>query len=443
LYYRLLNVHHDQSLRSSSSNTQEYFVELTESVPSTLSIGLYSPGWPVKAFRNGIVTSVATFAQTFNAMGHKVTILAGQVAQGTSDESVYDMSEGARSRSIARRVVDPLWYHIAPGSAFRSAARHDLLRMIRRARAERGIELIDMEESFGWARWIVQDMPIPVCVRLHGPWFLNGSILGVPQDREYRRRVRDEGKAIQFAHAVSAPSRDVLDKVRAFYGLELSEAEVVPNPTLPVPASERWRYDRCDPQQVVFIGRFDRHKGGDLIIEAFRHVLEAVPEAKLRFVGPDPGCRADDGRTWNIESFIRDRIPGALESGRVEWLGPLPFPRLAEIRRQGMVTVICSRYETFSMTAVEAMALGCPTIAANTGGIPEILRDGVNGVLHQPGDTIEIASKIIQLLKNPAQAAELGRQAAADCQGQFYPDVVAQRLIHFYRRVVARPWDAR
>ena len=229
-------------------------------------------------------------------------------------------------------------------------------------------------------------------------------------------------------------------KCAAFYGLELPDAEVIAAPTLPVPTSKRWRFGDCNPHEVVFIGRFDRHKGGDLIIEAFQKVLKAVPEAKLLFVGPDRGCKADDGRLWNIEEFIQDRIPGALQTRRVEWLGnePLPFPRLADIRRKGMVAVICSRYENFPLTVVEAMALGCPTVAANAGGISEIVRDGVNGLLHQPGDSADLASKIIQLLNNPTQAAKLGEQAATYCEQRFYPDVVAQHLIDFYRRAAAK-----
>ena len=418
-------------------------MDSTQSAPSALSIGLYSPGWPVTAFHNGIVTSIAPLAETLSAMGHQVTILAGQVAGRASEASVYDMQEGRSSRSIARRVLDSLWYRIAPQSAFKSATRRSLLRMVQRARAARGIQIIEIEESFGWARWLCQDTSIPVSVRLHGPWFLNGAALGVAQDSKYHQRVREEGTAIRLAHGVSAPSHNVLEQVRAFYGLELPGAEVIPYSTLPVPVGERWRWDRCDPNQVIFIGRFDRHKGGDLIIEAFRHVLELVPAARLCFVGPDRGCRTDDGQTWNIESFIRDRIPGALETGCVRWLGLLPLPRLAEVRRQGMVTVICSRYENFPLTLVEAMALGCPTVAANVGGIPELLRDGANGLLHQPGNALDIASKIVQLLKNPAQAAQLGCQAATDCQRQCCPDVVAERHIDLYRRVVGRAARAR
>jgi glycosyltransferase involved in cell wall biosynthesis len=415
-------------------------VDLRNNVSSPLSIAYYSPGWPATAIRNGIVTSVATLAPVLRALGHRVTILAGQVVDGDGDESVYDMHQPRESRSVARRAIDPIWYRIAPRAALRSTARKSLLTIARRALAERAIQIIEMEESFGWAVWVRQETAIPVCVRLHGPWFLNGSVLGVPRDAAYRQRVREEGKAIKLANAVSAPSRNVLEQVRNFYGLDLPGAEVIPAPTLPVPIGERWRLEDCNSKQVAFIGRFDRHKGGDLIIEAFRQVLEVVPEAELHFVGPDRGCHASDGRTWQIESFIRDRIPGALETGRVKWLGnqPLPLTQLAEIRRRAMVTVICSRYENFPLTVVEAMALGCPTVAANTGGIPEILQDGVDGLLHRAEDPGDIAAKIIQLMQNPTQAARFGRQAAMNCELKYYPDAVATRLLDFYRQTISQ-----
>jgi glycosyltransferase involved in cell wall biosynthesis len=229
-----------------------------------------------------------------------------------------------------------------------------------------------------------------------------------------------------------------LEQVRDYYRIALLDAEVIPNPTWPVPVAERWRLEGCDPKQVLFVGRFDRLKGGDLIIEAFGRVLHDVPEARLCFVGPDASCAVDDGRRWNMEDFVRDRVPGALETGRIKWLGRQPFSALAELRRRAMVTIVCSRSETFSYTAIEAMALGCPTVGAKTGGIAEIIQDNINGLLHRAEDPSDIAAKIVHLLKNPAQAAELGRQAAADCERRYYPDVVAGRTVEFYRRIVSR-----
>jgi glycosyltransferase involved in cell wall biosynthesis len=404
-----------------------------------VSVGYYSPGWPLAACPNGIVAYIAAIAPALDAMGHKATVFTQQVAPGTSlDDSVYDIQQVLASRSVARRVLDGLWYRVSPRSASRHISRRCLLTAIERAVAERGIQIIDMEESFGWARQVREGTSVPICVRLHGPWFLNGKALGVAADDEFHERVRQEGLAIRAADAVTAPSHDVLKQVREFYGIALPDAAVIPPPTWPVPVAERWRLEDCDHKQILFIGRFDRHKGGDLIVDAFRCVLEAVPDARLRFVGSDPGYTGDDGRTWKIEDYVRDRIPDALETGRVEWMNSQPYSTLAQLRRRAMVTVVCSRYETFALTMVEAMALGCPTVAANAGAMPEILQDGVNGLLHRAGDPDEIAARIVQLLNNPAQAAQLGRQAAADCELRFYPEVVARQMVDFYRRVLSK-----
>ena len=91
----------------------------------------------------------------------------------------------------------------------------------------------------------------------------------------------------------------------------------------------------ADPKRILFVGRFDRHKGGDLIIDAFGKILAQIPDARLWFVGPDMGYIDANGRTWHIEEYLRDRIPGALESKQVEWLGAQPFSALASLRLQG------------------------------------------------------------------------------------------------------------
>src|SRR5262249_34216264 len=149
-----------------------------------------------------------------------------------------------------------------------------------------------------------QAVRIPITVRLQGPWFLNGTALGIPQDRAFRYRVAREEVAIRRAVAVTASSRDALEQTRRHYGVALQPAEGIPTPSGPVPAADRWRSEECEPATVLFTGRFDRHKGGDLIIEAFGRVLHAIPDARLRFVGPDRGLVDDAGRSWDLERFV-------------------------------------------------------------------------------------------------------------------------------------------
>src|SRR5262249_56194404 len=108
------------------------------------------------------------------------------------------------------------------------------------------------------------------------------------------------------------------------------------------------------------------------------------------------------------------------------------------LRRRAAVTVICSRYDNFPATVLEAAAMGCPTVAARVGGIPEIIRDGVEGRLHRPGDPDDLAAQIVAMLTDPDGAARLGRPAAARCDREFHPVAIAGRMVAHFRRTKAR-----
>jgi glycosyltransferase involved in cell wall biosynthesis len=396
-----------------------------------LSIGLVSPGWPPDAFANGIVTYTVDLADGLRSLGHRVTILAVDGAHG---DWVYGLRQDRFERGLPRRVADWLWYRAIPLAAQREW--RTTARAIRRAVAARGIQVVEMEETFGWVDRVRRSVSIPVSVRLHGPWFLNGEAMGVANDPEFRRRLADEGQAIGLAEFMTAPSHDVLERTRQQYRLPLEFAEVIPNPTRPVCTAERWRVEARDPKLVLFIGRFDRHKGGDLIVEAFARVLRTVADAELCFVGPDRGLLDEHGQQWNLEQFVDARVPGARESGRVRILGQQPRPVLDELRRQAAVTVVCSRYEVFGLTAAESMALGAPLVAARIGGLSEIIEDGVEGLLHRAGDAVDLADKIIKLLADPVRAAGLGTKAAARCERELHPVAVAARMVAHYRRIL-------
>jgi glycosyltransferase involved in cell wall biosynthesis len=404
---------------------------------SPFSIGYFSPSWPLDAVPNGIVAYVADMADQFKKMGHQATIVAGGVIGETQDAAVYDLNQADRDRRMMKRLWDGVAFRIAPLWATHRMYHRLFIKTIQRAIAERGIQIFEVEDSWGWATLVREVSSIPLCVRLHGPWFLNGRVEGVREDREFRRRVFAEGQAIACADAVSSSSHDVLERTRAFYGLALRDAEVIYPPSCPVPQDERWRLEKCNPNEVLFIGRFDRHKGGDLIIEAFRRVLREVPQARLTFVGPDRAFTDSNGRSWSTETFVRDRLPGGLESGQVALLGRQPFSALASLRRKAMVTTVCSRYENAPRALIEAMSLGCPVVAARVGGIPEILEDRRDGLLHRPGDSDDLATQIVTLLKNPGRSAELGRSAATTCHRRLHPEIIAGQTIEFYRRITA------
>lgn len=400
-----------------------------------ISIGLYSSGWPPQRRANGLISYVAAVTEGLEALGHRVTILSPDVSGGESDPRVLRLVEEPR-RSPARRLADRAWSLLAPRAYRVCRLGPGIAEAIAKGVRDRGIQILEMEEAFGWAETVSRAVPVPVSVRLHGPWFANGTALGVPDGPEFRERVAREGRAIGQAAGVTAPSRDVLERTRAHYGLALDHAEVIPNPTRHVPPQDRWKPEDREPGRILFAGRFDRHKGGDLIVEAFARVLQAVPDARLDFAGPDEGLTDDKGRPWDLASFVDARIPGAREDGRVRLLGRVLHDELPALRRRASVTVICSRYEVFGLTAAEAGAMGCPIVAARVGGIPEILRENVDALFHRPGDPIDLADRILELLSDPGRAAQLGAEAADRCNREFHPVAVATRLADHFRRLI-------
>jgi glycosyltransferase involved in cell wall biosynthesis len=402
-----------------------------------LSVGLVSPGWPARAMANGIVSYVATIARALEEMGVACEVLTPQLLEETGEARPRVHRIATNDRSLIGKVM---WRIDPKGWPHRVIAK-DLLRKVTRLHAEGALDLLEVEESFGWPRHLAGRCPVPMVVRLHGPWFLNGLANGAARDAAFGQRDNWERAGILAASAITAPSRHVLEATRSHYALPLAGAEVIPNPVEPVAEKDRWNLQQCDRNRVVFIGRFDRHKGGDTMIDAFAHVLKSFPEARLDFVGPDRGCRDDAGREWRIEQYLREKLSEA-DRSKVTVHGFLPGLAAAELRKRALVTVAPSRYETFGIAAAEAMMAGCPLLVCAAGALTELVQNGQNGRTAAAGDARDVGEKLMSLLKDPEQAARLGRQAAIDAAERYSPDVVARQTIDFYRRVLGRTQPA-
>ncbi len=202
-----------------------------------------------------------------------------------------------------------------------------------------------------------------------------------------------------------------------------------------VPIEHRWGLAGSEPETILFIGRFDLHKGGDVMIRAFAEVARRRPDARLRFVGPDNGLVDETGQRMGIEAYIRREAAAAAD--RIEYLGQQPGRELGRLRREARVTVVCSRYETFGLTLTEAITSGCPTVATRAGAFLEIIEDGVNGLFCAPEDPLDLAEKICILLGDEALAVRLGRRAALDGERRYDPGALAREVSDHYRRVIA------
>jgi glycosyltransferase involved in cell wall biosynthesis len=245
-----------------------------------------------------------------------------------------------------------------------------------------------------------------------------------------------EGEAIKNSLGVTAPSVDVLDRVRKYYNLSLPNAKVIPNPVQEVSKENQWQYGANRKPFVLFVGRFDAVKGGDLILQAFRHIALINKEIALMFVGPDRSMHIA-GEDFTFNDYVNRFIPEEHIKQRIQFLGLCNSEAIAELRKNSLVTIVCSRYEVFSISLTEALSAGCPTVATSVGGMKEIVRHDYNALLAEPESPESIAKNVLALIENPEKMQILSRNAIEDCKKRFSPKIVAAQTVEYYKAVLA------
>jgi glycosyltransferase involved in cell wall biosynthesis len=212
---------------------------------------------------------------------------------------------------------------------------------------------------------------------------------------------------------------------------------VIPNPGPEPQAVNLWRPGDAEPGLIAFIGRFDRHKGGDLVVDAFAKLALAGRPVRLEFAGRDDGVVDDQGRRWSFPQYLEARVPRELHE-RIGFLGQVAPEKLLELRQRASVVVFASRYENFPLTLLESMAQGCPLVCADAGACTEIVRDQRNALLFRAGDAASLADRIAALLDHPERAATLASQGLADYRASFLPSAIAKVTLDFYQGVLDR-----
>lgn len=394
--------------------------------------------WKTGNHQNGVVAYTTHLVEGMEQLGARPYVVANNVGPDLNGDGAFvrPVPTWADIRGTGvKRALAAFGRRAVPGYTDGRLLAERLLHVLRRAHREDGIEIFECEESCGVARLLVPRCPVPVVVRLHGPWFLVGPAAGVEQNAAFRRRVEREKQALLRADGLSAPSRDVVDRTQDYYGIALPNVRVIPNPIGVVPESQRWTQDGCEPRRLLFVGRFDRGKGADILLEAFAQVLREEPDARLTMAGRDHGIADSSGKRVNATDYIARRFPDPEKRRRIEWLGPRTPEELIELRRRSFCCVLASRYESFSMVTLEAMASGCPIVAPDVGGIPELLRHEHSGLLFPPGDADELAGALMRLMRSPAMAADLGARAMGDANTRHSPTAIARRTLSFYREI--------
>ena len=124
--------------------------------------------------------------------------------------------------------------------------------------------------------------------------------------------------------------------------------------------------------------------------------------------------------------------------GRVTFLEQLSTEELVREYNRAQLLVSPSLYEGFGLPAAEALACGTPVIATSAGALPEIVEEGVSGVLVPPGRVAPLAKAIASLLDQPERCAEMGVSGARRIRERFSWRRTAEETLAIYEEVLSR-----
>ena len=264
---------------------------------------------------------------------------------------------------------------------------------------------------------------LPFVTTLHGT-----DITLVGLDRSYLPITR---YAIQESDGVTAISNYLKDETIKHFGvtrgIEVIENFVNCNVYVPIKdeaqrAEARKRLAAPDEAILMHLSNFRPVKRLVDVVKIFAQVVRQVP-AQLILVGDGPDRSAAEWLAHDLGIQARVHFMGKLE--RVNELLPLAD-----------ILLMPSELESFGLAALEAMACKVPSIATRVGGVPELIDDGVTGLLYEVGDIDGMALGALGLLRDPERLNAMREAGRKTAQNRFCSTLVVPHYVRYYEQVL-------
>jgi len=393
----------------------------------------YPPG-PV----GGIGRYVQVLARALAATGHHVHVLTS----GKEDSRV-DFEEGVWVHRIASRPSEPPpiggmhvparpWYHAAT-----------MLEEVRKVARQRRVDIViaPMWDAEGLA--VMEDGELPLVTSLHTPlkvWL--ESEVARASDPDFMDNfalpmIAAETRLLERSEAILANSRAIMTEVATVYRVRFDErCAVVPHGIDDITRLPKRLPPPLPPghMRLLFVGRIERRKGVDVLLSAVRRLFTRHTHLHLDLVG-DASISDPRGMTLRA-AFESDPETQPLRD-RVVFHGSVEDEVLRGFYADCEIFVAPSRFESFGLILLEAMAFAKPVIASRAGGMMEVVQDSISGLLADPGDSASLEECLERLVLDSELRMQLGCAGRARYESCFTSKHMAEGVLRFVDQVIA------
>jgi glycosyltransferase involved in cell wall biosynthesis len=242
-----------------------------------------------------------------------------------------------------------------------------------------------------------------------------------------------DARVVHAVDKVVVPSQATQADTLARFGVSPGRVAVVPSgigerfrPGLPATTADAQEPGAQDRPLVLHVGSLIPRKDVAGLLTAFAAVTTALPQARLVLIGGGP----EEGNLRRLAEELG--IAHCIEfAGRIAEEAKLAYYAEASL------LVSASLMEGFGLAVGEAMACGIPVVATHVGSIPELVQDGVTGLLVPPQDPVALANAMLRLLQDRTLATRFGTAGAARIDNHFRWPRAIEHSIEIYRELIA------
>jgi glycogen(starch) synthase len=404
---------------------------------TSMRIGLVSYEYPPQQGLGGVGTYMFRLAGALGLGGHEVHVITGPSAFAPIHQpnvtvhriaAEFNMCEAPRLKrwlfwqGIAKpmsRCSPTIWHWMKWDFASHAA--------IMKVDKERPLDLVEAPEhaANGWMagrihRW-------PVVLRMHCPWELFVRINRQPFNLMNRLMSALERRTVaNYADCLTVPSHAMRREVEKTWNLR-RPPHVIPN-FMDVPRVAAPLPSEDGPQRIICAGRIEPLKGQDTLVKAFEMLARRHRRAELWILGPD---RWPGGRTFAqiLPRLVKDESIRA----RIHMPGLLPLAEVQRLLLGARVAVVSSTgFESFSYSALEAMAAARPIVVTRTGALPELIQHEQTGLIVTAGEAHEIASAMGRFLMDRELSEMCARNAHATALSRYDTSRVLPLMLAAY-----------
>jgi mannosylfructose-phosphate synthase len=254
------------------------------------------------------------------------------------------------------------------------------------------------------------------------------------QQYNFTRRIAEERRIYSACELVIATTPPQLDFIVKDYGAPAEKVRMIPpgyddHRFFPMSDASRKAIRRrlgFNGRVVLALGRLARNKGYDLLIESFSLVAKREPEAILHLA---IGGKDINPQELKLLAELHDLAEASGYGERIHFGSFIADADLPDYYRAADMFVLCSRYEPFGMTAIEAMASGTPTVVTVHGGLYRALTFGRHALFADPFDKEDLGITMAKIFRHSRLSARLSRMGAHKARGLFTWTGIAQQLV--------------